>query len=583
MLKVKLRWKRCGLKMSKEMGTLRPSQLIYHFGPGSIVDMMNQSVIIMAADLWNTRYTPHEKDERITRALNIDYIKLLNERPDSVKVRATSFPKWKICPSCNVMTDYDNIYCYHCKQKSEEIELYPSRFVVSCNNGHIRDFPYIEWVHQEKSCNSDKPILKFIRQGDSGSLSDLSVQCVKCKEKQSLGKIMQKDALKSILPSCTGNRPWIGDTESCNETMETYLRGASNIYSPAVTSFLQIPLSEENSDPLVSKVLENKTALIKAKEKGSNSFQTLLSILDFNESEADKIEKILSGEYEEEISFQSIRKQEWNTLVQGDTDDTHDTGYKSSSVSIHEKMKPYFSAVHKIESLPEIQVLQGFTRIEYLDRFEFAESKDLIPVMKDKNNKWLPGIRNNGEGIFFEFDKHKLKEWERNSNHSEVTSDIISRYNRNRDQLGYSVLPIESKHLLLHTFSHALIKELAAHSGYSTTSLKERIYCSNEMQGVLIYTATGDSEGSLGGLIEQADPDKLYPIFIRAIERMMYCSSDPNCSEGEFKFQSTANGAACHSCSYVSETSCEWGNQLLDRRLLININPGEDTGFFNQL
>src|SRR5690606_11731866 len=114
--------------------------------------------------------------------------------------------------------------------------------------------------------------------------------------------------------------------------------------------------------------------------------------------------------------------------------------------------------------------------------FEIAEPKDLIPIMKDKNSKWLPGIRNNGEGIFFKFDAHKLKEWERTTNHSEVTSNIITRFNRHRDQLGYTALPIESKHLLLHTFSHALIKELAAHSGYSTTSLKERIYCSNDMQ-----------------------------------------------------------------------------------------------------
>lgn len=311
-----------------------------------------------------------------------------------------------------------------------------------------------------------------------------------------------------------------------------------------------------------------------------DDFLMQLKILGLNESDKEKIEQILDGQYNEEISYESIRKQEWNTLIQEDINDSMNTGYISSSVSIHEKMKPYFSAIHKIESLPEIQVLQGFTRIEYQDRFEIKEQKNLIPIMKEKNTKWLPGIRNNGEGIFFKFNENTLKDWERNTNHNEITSDIIARYNRQRDQLNYSALSIESRHLLIHTFSHAIIKELAAHSGYSTTSLKERIYCNNAMQGVLVYTASGDSEGSLGGLIEQAEPDKLYPIFIRALERMMYCSSDPNCSEGEFKYMSTANGAACHSCSFISETSCEWGNQLLDRRLLLNINPGESVGFF---
>lgn len=563
------------------MGSLRPSQLLYHYGPGSIVDMMDQSVMVMAADLWDTRYTPQEKDERITRVLKIDHIKLLNERPKSVKVRAREFPKWKICPKCNMMTDYKNKYCHFCRQKGEEIELYPSRFIVACKHGHIQDFPYLEWVHKDKACTSDKPVLKFIRHGDSGSLSDLSVQCVKCKEKQSLGPIMQKGSLQTIIKTCSGERPWIGDTELCSETMETYLRGASNIYSPAVTSFLQIPLTEQNSDPLYEAVIESKVPLQKAREKGEIQFLNMIEMLDLNESDKEKIEKILDGEYDEEITYESIRKQEWNTLIQGKIDDSHNTGYKSDVVDIHDEMKPYFSSIHRIESLPEIQVLQGFTRIEYLDRFEVSEQKDLVPIMKNKNTNWLPGIRNHGEGIFFQFDVNTLKDWERNSDHRRITQNTITRYNRQRDQLGYAALPIKSRHLLLHTFSHALIKELAAHSGYSTTALKERIYCSDVMQGVLIYTASGDSEGSLGGLIEQAHPDKLYPIFIRALERMMYCSSDPNCSEGEFKYNSSANGAACHSCSYVSETSCEWGNQLLDRRLLLNINPGESVGYFN--
>lgn len=567
--------------MNKDMGSLRPSQLIYHFGPGSIVDMIDQSVMVMAADLWNIWNTPIEKDERITRALNIDHIKLLNTRPDSVKVKAREFPNWKICPKCNMMTDFKGSQCFFCKQEREVAELYPSRFVIACKHGHIQDFPYIEWVHQGKACTHDRPILKFIRRGNSGSLSDLSVQCVKCKEKQSLKSIMTKGALKPIIKNCSGERPWIGDREDCTEPMETYLRGASNIYSPAVTSFLQIPLTEQNADPLFQGVIESKIPLQKAREKGEEKFINMLEMLDLNESDKEKIEKILDGEYEEEITYESIRKQEWNTLIQWVTDDSLNTGYKSNIVDIHDDMKPYFSAIHKVESLPEIQVLLGFTRIEYLDRFEVSEKKNLVQIMQSKKTNWLPGVRNIGEGIFFQFDENKLKDWERNTNHTELTNGTIEKFNHHRDQLGYSTLPIKSKHLLLHTFSHALIKELAAYSGYSTTALKERIYCNDVMQGVLIYTASGDSEGSLGGLIEQADPDKLYPILIRAIERMMYCSSDPNCSEGEFKFNSTANGAACHSCSFVSETSCEWGNQLLDRRLLLNINPGENVGFFN--
>lgn len=103
------------------------------------------------------------------------------------------------------------------------------------------------------------------------------------------------------------------------------------------------------------------------------------------------------------------------------------------------------------------------------------------------------------------------------------------------------------------------------------------------MHGVFIYTASGDSEGSLGGLTALTQPDVLYPIVLRAIERMQYCSSDPNCSDGKFQFNLSANAAACHSCTHVSETSCEWGNQLLDRRLLLNITPDVQIGYFEDL
>src|SRR5699024_9696584 len=163
--------------------------------------------------------------------------------------------------------------------------------------------------------------------------------------------------------------------------------------------------------------------LWKAREKGEEKLSSIMEVLDFNESDKERIKKILDGEYDEEITYESIRKQEWNTLIQGEIDDSHHTGYKSIVVDVYVGMKPYFSSIHKIESLPEIQVLQGFTRIEYLDRFEVSEQKDLIPIMKNKNTNWLPGIRNNGEGIFFQFDENSLKDWERNTNHSKLTED----------------------------------------------------------------------------------------------------------------------------------------------------------------
>ncbi|WP_349398404.1 DUF1998 domain-containing protein, partial [Clostridium perfringens] len=90
--------------------------------------------------------------------------------------------------------------------------------------------------------------------------------------------------------------------------------------------------------------------------------------------------------------------------------------------------------------------------------------------------------------------------------------------------------------------------------GYSSTSLRERIYCNMlendyNMNGILIYTANGDSEGTLGGLVRQGREDKLPKIINSAIEKARFCSSDPVCIESKGQGRDALNLAACYSCT----------------------------------
>jgi hypothetical protein len=140
--------------------------------------------------------------------------------------------------------------------------------------------------------------------------------------------------------------------------------------------------------------------------------------------------------------------------------------------------------------------------------------------------------------------------------------------------------------VLLHTFSHVLVRQLALDSGYSSASLRERLYCSGSqarMAGILIYTATPDSEGSLGGLVELAKPGKLGPLIERALESSRLCANDPLCADREGILQgSDLNGAACHACLLLSETACELGNFHLDRGVLMGTLGGNDLAFFSE-
>jgi len=86
----------------------------------------------------------------------------------------------------------------------------------------------------------------------------------------------------------------------------------------------------------------------------------------------------------------------------------------------------------------------------------------------------------------------------------------------------------------------------------------------------MIFTADGDSEGSLGGLVRQGQKDRLSQSIVEAIDQGQWCSSDPVCSETAGQGLGGFNHAACHACSLVSETSCTSSNTLLDRRMLFD-------------
>jgi hypothetical protein len=141
------------------------------------------------------------------------------------------------------------------------------------------------------------------------------------------------------------------------------------------------------------------------------------------------------------------------------------------------------------------------------------------------------------------------------------------------------------RYVLLHTLAHVLIRQLALDCGYSSSALRERIYCrtSDEaMAGLLIYTASSDSDGSLGGLVDQAGPDRLGSVLANALRESAYCASDPLCGGGDIGAATNLNGAACHACLLLAETSCEFGNRLLDRATLVETLGDRGMAFFEE-
>jgi hypothetical protein len=248
----------------------------------------------------------------------------------------------------------------------------------------------------------------------------------------------------------------------------------------------------------------------------------------------------------------------------------------------------YFSRVMLIDKLRETRVFTGFTRLHPEGETSLYERRMMLwRNPPGDNTAWLPAHVVYGEGIFLELNENMLEQWER---HPEVVTRIdrvIGRYREVQRDRRLAERPLGPRFVLLHTFAHLIINRLTFECGYSSASLHERLYISDNpeapMAGVLIYTADGDSEGTMGGLVRMGRPGYLEPVVRRALEGAMWCSSDPVCMElGEHGGQGpdSCNLAACHNCALVPETACEEFNRFLDRAVVVGDPSGAVQGYF---
>lgn len=286
---------------------------------------------------------------------------------------------------------------------------------------------------------------------------------------------------------------------------------------------------------------------------------------------------------EEEV----YRRQEYEVFIRD-----IQAGFPKKDLDIRSKpIKEYaelatsgFKRVSLLHKLRETRAFDGFSRINS-SGLKRHESRALFA---EREVKWLPAIIVRGEGIFIDFDHDQIAAWE--AAHKDALDLRLKPLRQSLAALAVQrnqpLMPLTAGYLLLHTFAHVLITELVQECGYGSASLRERIYWgggAEPMSGVLIYTAAGDSEGTMGGLVRMGEPDRLVSIVINAINKARWCSSDPVCIESAGQGPGNCNLAGCHSCALLPETSCEEQNRKLDRAMLVGTLENPELGFFASL
>ncbi|SFD62817.1 DUF1998 domain-containing protein [Streptomyces aidingensis] len=590
----------------RKLGAVRRAQLITTYGVGSMIAIENESFIVAGLDSWNVRDAPVVRHRDLARDLKVTSFRL-PPAPDENGgdgVRVHRFPFWYSCPKCRQLQPWHKFnsprgrsVCPQCEE-----DLTPSRFVMACPRGHLDDFPYWKWVHRDHLPVEDGlcgGTLILTTSGSTASLRSIVVSCT-CERvpAASMEGAFRTRALKDLGIRCRGRRPWLNGApaEYCEARPRTLQRGSSAAWHPVVRSALSIPPDSGGVGNLLGPHLDK---LLETPESSWVHFLNGAGLLDDHPYEYEDYARYLRAEArkgteesEKGPTGGGLRKQfakEYRSLLQhipeehsADRQDFVCVPPRGDDTQVAHEFG--IDRTMLVTRLREVRALIAFTRVDLPNDEDDSSWADLSLHRQD----WLPAIEVSGEGVFLRLDPERLRRWER-------LPGPVGRARRLRDShmaviaeragAGKPVRPspVSPRYVLLHTLAHVLINEWSLDGGYPAAALRERLYVSegdDGMAGILIYTATSDSAGSLGGVVQQGEPERLALTLASALKRAEWCSMDPLCMESRAGGTDSLNLAACHACVLLPEVSCEALNSHLDRAMLVGTPDGKIPGYF---
>lgn len=604
------------------IGEVRPSQLLYTYGPGSLIDLPHLSVLVSGIDGWASDLTaaPEVVERRLLAAVRrvlgpqVQRMHLPPHLPETPNpfddwartgVRVQVFPTWVRCPACDrigpagaplfelrthpwrpELASYRHVNC--AKVKGKAPPAVPVRFLLACRDGHLDEFPWVAFVHRGAPCGF--PILEMFERNQSSRADDVLLRCQACKVTRSMVDAFGESGRQS-LPRCRGRHPHLRsfDDEACKEQNRTLLLGASNTWFSITLRALAIPeaatplgqlvddawpqLAGIDSPATLVYALTNVPALVALSGEDSDVIWAAL--------QARRDGEIDSGEDEEDMLAP-----EWVQLSEPGSE-ANFPDFKIRERPVPKRCSSLVERVVAVERLREAVALVGFTRVDPPGEPDaLGGAAGIGPLVRGRPT-WVPCTEVRGEGLFLQLRESAICAWEARVTDASRLASLRQGHERWRARRGLDPRGgwPGSRYLALHSFSHLLMRELALECGYGSASIRERIYAKSEpepMAGILLYTAAPDSEGTLGGLVSLAEPEVLGRLIDQALRRGRLCASDPMCAEHlPSADEDTLHGAACHACLFAPETSCERANRYLDRALAIETFAKAGLGLFS--
>ncbi|MDR2454529.1 MAG: DUF1998 domain-containing protein [Bifidobacteriaceae bacterium] len=552
-----------------------------------------------------------------------------------IGVPARVFPQWLRCTGCDrlapisaFLDGYKNTHpfrpdeavfehtaCYGRRGpgpggKRRRQTCVPARYLLACPDGHLDEFPYSWWVHRGSDCpKSLVPVLKMVER-TAGKGANAIIVCSSCETSRAMSEAQGADGRRK-LPRCRGRLPHLDAfiEAGCDQEARLMLVGASNLWFPASQSIIDMPrldaAEKANEDALrLKSLLGDKLA------KYAGDLGVVRDLLDGKPGAADLLDvpdarlaalvktALAPQEAEAERERRKAKWEpvdllvpEWRYLQLDPAAERHEdkrSGLTISPRPLDPSMAKGVSRVLAVDRLRKVNAVLGFTRIDDLDRVNDMGAR-LVRLTRSGRPTWVPATEDRGEGVFLQLAQAAVAEWEAKVLDSSLWQAHREAHRRNFERRFSQTAKVVNpdarlrppRYWLVHTLSHALIRQMAMSSGYGAASLTERIYAwpggrdRPASAGVLIATTASDSDGTLGGLVSLSQPDRLATIVAEALRGLTRCSSDPVCARRVPRDpEDFLHGAACHCCVMASETSCEIANRFLDRRFAVAL-PGD--------
>ena len=565
----------------------RRSQLLSTYGVGGLFPSESTSYMIAGLHEWNADRADPISEPRLARSLGVSELKSppAGTRRDVPVIR---FPSTQICPVCRrigslpaLSKDWNVAKC-----SVDKADLSPFRLIIACRNGHIDEFPYFKWLHKGQDGAGKEHHMKLTAMGRTSSLADLVLTCSCGVEDRSLDGAIGAGSL-SDFGLCQGLRPWLGfdAKEACDQIPRVLQRGASNVWYPAVRSSISIPPYSEALSKFVDKhwvSLADPAAVNDVLLRNiANSSKGKFTV---DQIEAELARRRSEEQDDDDLSEARLRVDEYKALIEGRDEDGLDSDFVCIPREVPDEFAHLITHVRKVTRLREVRALQGFTRLDGAVDPNDPTQKKLCALAPTRLH-WLPAIEVIGEGIFMAFDRAVLADWT-SREFWQTRKQLLQRASdRRAAEYDRVSTPVDIVKVAIHTLSHIIIDQLSLDAGYPAAALRERLFVDDEIAGLLVYTASSDSAGSLGGVASMAETERLGSALVEGLQRLSWCSSDPVCIESRGSGADALNLAACHACVLAPETSCEMNNCFLDRALLFGTFEGdhESDGLFHSL